>query len=239
MSRVISFAGLVALCVAPLLGCDDLPIVPGGGPADEDDVVILDGGFVARDAGADAGAIEDIDAGPNDAGQGDGGFVIPNLDGGLPNLDGGLVEYEGEAEEGVRCGDNLAPCQAGAPCCVALEGFNLTGACGEVPQGGDPQQCDAFTIGCDDREEDCSGDDVCCFVLEVAFPLTLNSTCMPAAQCAAIDTDPEQPSAAETCLTSSDCGEGAQCCGVDVPGFAFPIDLGVCQESCDVALPAP
>ncbi len=169
----------------------------------------------------------------------DGGLVIPPLDGGFPNVDGGLVEYEGEAEVGVRCGENLEACQQGAPCCVALEGFNLTGACGEVPQGGAPQQCEAFTIGCDDREEDCSGDDVCCFVLEVAFPLTLNSTCMPAAQCAAIDADPEQPSAAETCLTSSDCGEGNQCCGVDVPGFAFPIDLGVCQQTCDVALPAP
>ncbi len=231
MLRSLVIASLALWTSVGLVGCDGV-LPNNSGPADDDGVSIVDGGFRAP---ADGGAERDAGVEPET----DGGLVIPPLDGGLPLIDGGLVEYEGEAEVGVRCGETLEACPAGAPCCVALEGFSLSGQCGEVPAEGAPQTCDAFTIGCDDRQEDCTDDNVCCFILEVAVPLVLGAGCMPAAQCAAINAAPDQPSAAETCLASSDCGEGQLCCGVDVPGFAFPLDLGVCQPTCDVALPMP
>ena len=239
--RGLTFAAVVASSLALMNGCtgspepDDsgTPATDGGTPGTDGGTPGTDGGPVVTPdggtPGTDGGPVVNPDGGfviP------DGGFVLP--DGGFPPFDGGLSEYNGDAEEGVRCGDPLETCAAGAPCCVEFANFALSGSCGDVPAAGEPQTCPSYTMGCDDSELDCTNGDVCCFALTVAFPLVLYSQCMPASECAAIDADPAQPDTTQTCVNGDDCTGGQVCCGADISGFSIPLDLGVCRDSCEI-----
>lgn len=211
----------------------------GGGPSDDGGVEILDSGLGgdggdgagATDAGGqgatDAGGQSATDAGggPGGGGPGGGGGGFPLADGGFPLPDGGgLSEYQGEPEPGVLCGEELDACAAGAACCVTLSftSFSFVGAC----SASDDQVCPAgeFVIGCDDPTVDCSEGQVCCLTGVASF--TPNATCTDAATC-----DAEATGGDRVCTSASDCANGDVCCGL--AGFTLPIDVGVCQPSCE------
>jgi hypothetical protein len=101
---------------------------------------------------------------------------LPTLSvaGGLQAL--GLGLYQGHKEDGVLCGveSQRVNCGPNTPCCV-LCGL---GACGvDVTDAGQPPVCPPFTnvYNCDGNE-DCSGNNICCFTLG-------GSDCRPSDQC--------------------------------------------------------
>lgn len=198
------------------------------GPVDDGGVEVLDSGLPgpqAPDAGAEgapdggAGAGTQVDAGTSGNG---GGVVVPGLDGGLGLPDGGgFGNYQGEAEQGVRCGDDLEVCALEGACCLTFEfaSFGFTEQCAADRESTCPDS--SFTVGCDGRE-DCPAGQVCCMTgLDMLRP---NASCMEVATC-------DAPSGGDrVCVSESDCSNGEVCCGVT--GLSLPVDLGVCRSVC-------
>lgn len=220
----------LALSLCTLACMPPLPAEEGN--AGEGGIEILDAGLLpTADAGAgnetsaDAGT-PGSDAGPGPQPGADAGFTLP--DGGLSLPDGGSFDtYQGEAEEGVRCGDPLETCAAGEACCLSLnfQTFSLVGACGAVSDG----QCtggdftgNEFVVGCDGRE-DCATGEVCCITGLSAF--SPRATCTEAATC-----DDPASGGDRACTDTSECSAGLTCCGIS--GFSLPADVGVCQAQC-------
>ena len=168
-----------ALAVGGPAACDGCAGAPAGGD-DAGGGVEGEGEGQPSDAGpGDAGARVDAgnavaDAGPQpDAGNGfdlgsllDGGIdglqclppSLPSLSisGAIDAL--GLRFYQGFPENGVKCGD--VTCVNDTPCCL------LCGAAACAGEGDAGPVCPFFTAtyNCDGNE-DCNGNDVCCFTL--------------------------------------------------------------------------
>ncbi|HEY4221014.1 MAG TPA: hypothetical protein VGO62_06720 [Myxococcota bacterium] len=176
-------------CATPLSSADagdgvfDAGAVVDAGAVHDAGTVVVDAGFA--DAGfVDAGSAV-VDAGPSDSGVDDrdagNGFDLGGfLDGGagaclpdsLPQLSitGALDAlglsplYFGGPEHGVRCGiDPQVTCGADTPCCVLC---GLAGCGVDTTDAGAPTTCPFFATAYNcDGDEDCAGNDVCCFTL--------------------------------------------------------------------------
>jgi len=181
-----------------------------------------------------------LSACPEDAATEDGGVSIRS-DAGIVILDSGLVagegegegedagsqvpdvmaiEYEGEAEEGTLCGD--ATCDVGVACCINLDitTFELRGECSTQA---DPMLCeDAQAQANCDGSEDCNASTLCCLSGDFT---NLELMCLEQSACDALEGD-------KVCINSNECENGQVCCGLDT-GVSVPVDLGVCQDSCE------
>ena len=203
LARARLAVGVVAFAALSLLapGCDGCATravsddagnggeLRDGGDADAGFVPKQDAGSFGRDAGpADAG--DDRDAGN---GFDLGAFLDGGVDGlqclptQLPTLTVsgaldalGLGLYQGNHENGVRCGVDPrvtcgvnGPAGGDVPCCVLC---GLAGCAGADDAG--TVTCPAFTqaYNCD-GDEDCRGSDVCCFTLQ-------GTECRQASDCA-------------------------------------------------------
>lgn len=214
-SLALGLAVASTACQPDLAGAEDAGSLP-----------TADAGADAGSQGTDAGGQGGTDAGGQDAdaGQGmaDAGFMLP--DGGLDLGDGGLVGYEGEAEEGVLCGETLENCGADGVCCVDVSFAGITATCG-MDDGDGGQVCEpsALDFRCDDAAEDCGEGAVCCMEFGFGGGLTGSSYC--AESC-----DEGQQT---VCTADADCEGGLVCCGAEFSSFSLPLDMGICRDTCD------
>lgn len=116
-----------------------------------------------------------------------------------------VTEYEGEAEDGVVCGD--VTCDKSITCCVGLVAPVCDGAgagCGPLTI---PVPCDG--------PEDCGDGQVCC---ATGTPPDLVVACADAPSCAGT----------RLCATSADCSGGMVCCSAGVLN-ELGLDIGWCE----------